>query len=625
MKFFLYVLYSRYESADNNFGDEYQVTVPSKRFHIGFLLICGVLLVLFLITYFIITDLSKVERVGIDPKSTLIESENYPALVVELLNVTHESNSNQNESSFEVEVELSNITTDNPNNHRKFYTVEPQKLVFLPSRHLKPPKLDVPVRSKRRGESSQKRRNQVPKPFNHYMSEPRPAPFKHVPTRRIYRDPNVVGFKPIIPGMQEGFRPIVGSYRRPKGTVPSYYQSLATNPHVSYVTPVMYGHPSTTKAYLPDPFYKYKPPAPSDVNMLVVDQPSREQHLKMYNEQYLKNAQTLYQEVVKASRQKMNELSLGEGEGSVTGQKKRPFQLMLDVYPMSEHEDQTRRPTQKYIRFSPHAAKYNALNSINQEKKYDSSYLNRMRFAQMQSSPYSWNFNHEGKYVNDQMETAGSETTQVTTAPGDHPSQLVVHLNLFPKKKKKKGRKRVKRPLDYDESDEDVSEYFRRSSVESDEIYIDDKDLVMTDKKYIGRPLRSTKVPNKKDKDIEEDSKSIAINFNFPPETTKNCTRTIQTQKFIPMMDGNDNDVLYPTRSVPKAHDFPYRFASMPPAHVPQQRPMRSKKFSERFHQRILKLDEAEFTETTTEMNSGTETNTTEPLEITTNGAYTLD
>lgn len=624
------------------------------------------LLVLFLVTYFIITDSSRVERVGVDQRTTFVESEIsdvsgeyiHPAVVVELLNTTDESNHNQGESYGEVEIEASHDYTTEVNNHKSIYTVEPQKLVFLPSRHLRPPKMDVPVRAKRRRDRPPKRRNQLPKPFNHYLPEPHPAPFKRLPTRRIYSDPGLIGFNPFIPGMQEGFRPVLGSYRRPKGTVPSYYQSLSSNHHPSYlspheVEPSLYGqgYPSTTVSYVPDPFHKFKPAVPADVNLLVVDQPSREQHLKMYNEQYLKNAHTLYQQVVKASRQKMGELS----EGGNAAQKHRPFKLMLDVYPMSQNDDQAqmRRPTQKYSRFSPHAAKYNALNSINHDKNYDSSYFNRMRFAQIQSKnpytpyydhPYNWKINNEGKYVNDQLEAASE--TQVTTVAGDHPSQLVVHLNLFPKKKKK-GAKKPRRPLDqthdYDDEDEDTSEYLRRSSVESDEIYIDDgEELTMTDKKYSGRPLRSTKVKKNKTKiitksdknssnDSEEDSNPIAINFNFSSDATKaekNCSHTIKKQKFTPMMDGNDNDVPIllpqPTKHVPKAHhiDFPYRFVSMPPAHI-KQRPIRPT----RFQNRILKLETFDNLESTEE--TSTITDTTPPdvntIETITKEIFTME
>lgn len=138
--------------------------------------------------------------------------------------------------------------------------------------------------------------------------------------------------------------------------------------------------------------------SPFDINQIVFDR----------QEGHLESAQKIYRKIVGASRHSLND---------------EPFQLMLDVYPLQSSTATKSSPTVN--RFSPYAAKYNALNSLHHEKAY-TTFFETMKFPQIQPrnplSPLN-----EPKY-----------REKILRNPDNMPSQLIVHLNLYPKKKKKK-------------------------------------------------------------------------------------------------------------------------------------------------------------------------------------------
>lgn len=242
-----------------------------------------------------------------------------------------------------------------------------EKLVFLPSRELKPPKLPLQKRSD--------------------LLLPHPFELKKRPHMPKVRQTSILADLPQINGPVT----LVGAFRRPK---------------VKQRT-------STAGVSKFDPFYKFMPSSPQDVNQMVLEQDDEE----------LKKAKQMYQQIVTASRHKF---------------KDHPFQLMLDVFPMHNQASPSSKKPNVANRFSPYAAKYNAMNSVHQEKAY-TTYFNKMAFPQIQPrNPYAKN----DPELRDKV-------------LGNGASQLIVHLNLYPKKKKKR-RYPSKSPEEY-------NEYFRRS------------------------------------------------------------------------------------------------------------------------------------------------------------------
>lgn len=590
----------RYESAEPFYHHYNENVVTKSRCRYGFGFLCGLLLTLFLVTYLVVVNLSQNDPFEIGEEKSMMDVNIFdtdfeieaPAVVEEVSNEKDFEQNSMVDERNSTELDISGNLS---------IAVEPQKLVFLPSRNLQPPRRDVKLKASRKTDKPI-RRFQPPRQFSHLMpSVVHPYPFKRVSTTKATSIRDQEGFNSYFSGMQEGFRPVLGLYRKPKGT----FSNMMLAPSASTVH-------IDTAPFVSNSFKNFKPPEASDINLLVMDQPNKDLHLKLYNEQYMKNAHTLYQQIVSASRQKL--LNLKRNGHS----KHRPFKLMLDVYPMPEDENPgaTNYPYRNFpknissnIRYNPYAAKLNAFNSINQEKIYSGSEFNKIRFAQTQGrNPYGpyyenshmWRVGGNGKYINDNLQAAETVTSAVKNS--NAPSQLVVHLNLYPKKKGVRG---IKRPssmveeFNEDDDDDNTSDYFRRSSIEP---------TVMQSKKYTGASrYKKTKI----EENNTETSSPISINFNFPsPSETSlgkdDCLdkENENNKRKIQMMDANDNEV-----RPAKIREFPYRFVSTPHTYLKPRKPIRPYEFAKRILHTSNPVTEKDNFQTT--MLTLTETSTT--------------
>ncbi|CAD7081646.1 unnamed protein product [Hermetia illucens] len=205
--------------------------------------------------------------------------------------------------------------------------------------------------------------------------------------------------------------------------------------------------------YYPDPLNSYKPRSPGEVNMLAVNQfkfmrPSGHWKVnrgKQYYKPEVENfGESLYQQIIATneSRQRQQRNS----RISTSEPNHKPFSLMLDIYPMNENERPSQTTNQRPYRVKPRRPYFalppgpRAVNNLPYSYPLDNSYYNSLQFSQLQHQKYPQppQF-HENLVLNNQEEQIFPQIPNKVRKPEDNspnnPSQIMVHLNLYPKKK----------------------------------------------------------------------------------------------------------------------------------------------------------------------------------------------
>lgn len=329
-----------------------------------------------------------------------------------------------------------------------------QKLVFLPGRPMKPsrvmekPKVNnFPSAPPNHRISS---RMSDPRPFNHMMGAPHPNGFQRAPqtTARsfhnqvhniqdIIRQNQVPVHQrhpqrfPMTPARYNGIEStsmypvqLAGTYRHPR-----------KNGELSQIfNPTDYPkHSQTHQEMVPDPFHNYKPGSPYEVNQMAMmngmklmgTMPTQNPYFRRQFKHQIasipnynirsKDATGIYQNVLNSGKH----FQVDRNEE----QRQKPFSMMLDVYPAMGGTDgmetnqmqqmqQMQQPLKK-PRMKPFQGYYQ-----------DPSYFNTMQFPQLMPR-YPAYF----RYQQPQPQASNMHSLHMK------PSQLVVHLNLYPKNK----------------------------------------------------------------------------------------------------------------------------------------------------------------------------------------------
>lgn len=226
-----------------------------------------------------------------------------------------------------------------------------------------------------------------------------------------------------------------------------------------------------------DPFSKYKPKSPDDVNSLAaahqqqsskfspnlyaVHKPRPLTTATTYNPYMNDHADPqdphfIYHQVIAASNLNRDIAPKANSRfQKTTIKRQKPFSLMLDVYPMSDDEQ---KPTSiiSATRNSLYKRPYYPvnMNAINHNLQH--VYYNQMKFPQLQQyrPPYGGAATNQNdayfrKYIVNRMGPPQFYPTtlarQSTFSPIDlvntnAPSQITVHLNLYPNRKKSQAR-----------------------------------------------------------------------------------------------------------------------------------------------------------------------------------------
>lgn len=368
--------------------------------------------------------------------------------------------------------------------------VNKEKLVFLPSRALQPPKLEVRNRANRREFIENQFIN--PRPFSSNQQKPSPFNKQNTTNHQMVKIGSIQDILKYTPKLQNQKIHFSGYYRHPrKNDDFQKYLNHSTNGHDSYQKNIPY--PNTPMSVMPDPLYNFKPHSPSEVNLMAVKpfgfSPNNEQttsstrsprFMKHNQQPYKTDFEQMYQKIITTNNNRNNGYY---DDISRNGRRKhRPFQLMLDVYPMPEDEVPATtnyvrpRPIRKpshYPRYStPPPTNVDAINNLLYHGHIENNYFRSMAFPQLQPPgirrPNKYQQNdimNKMNYI--QAMNQNSKNSDYSFHPQsfndnqNQPSKLVVHLNLYPKNKNG-----VSRSSKEERSDTKLIE--KRSSIENE-------------------------------------------------------------------------------------------------------------------------------------------------------------
>lgn len=243
-----------------------------------------------------------------------------------------------------------------------------------------------------------------------------------------------------------------------------------------------------------DPFYPYKPASLSDINLMASKQfrfapfvhHTKVKPVKVTAQ--LSEAEAVYNQILAASanRQKQ-QLDISRKEQT----DHKPFSLMLDVYPVHDNEAPTSTKQPLPIPFKRPLPPPMDVNSLNNNLQYDQSYYNLIKFPQLQPyrtpnmHPYyddmyfrrymtlrqnPWWYRAQAHLTPQQQQQSSERHEQQSTQSVENqPSQITVHLNLFPSRKSKAPKSKVTSVEILGRSGEESSHLFTPNIVHSEE------------------------------------------------------------------------------------------------------------------------------------------------------------
>lgn len=319
---------------------------------------------------------------------------------------------------------------------------DPEKLIFYPNRTLRPPKngnktrtLYYPQLPANHRISS---RVAEPRPFNHMIGGGhRPSSFKPpVSTDRSFFQQNniqdIIQQKHYPPqhnqfhnsmtrlnALESTTRPVQlsGKYRHPRknGELSSFF---------NYGEQAKYEYPQEMH---PDPFYNYKPNSPYDVNQLAMHGMTAMDGVPTQTPYFRRR----YRQPVPSYSHSHYPVNTGKTYqmDRSTEEQKKALSLLLDLIPMAGEDspEQQPMPQMHYPIKSPRLKPF-------QGYYRDPSFFNSMQFPQlMPRYPSYYRYAQAQSLAPAQPQAAASN---IRSNAKTKPSQLVVHLNLFPKNKK---------------------------------------------------------------------------------------------------------------------------------------------------------------------------------------------
>lgn len=275
-----------------------------------------------------------------------------------------------------------------------------------------------------------------------------------------------------------------------------------------------------------DIFHNYKPSTLSDINLLAVNQfrfapknvPSPLLNKRLFYPEPSVNMQPPGPDMANMYHQLVTANNYRTDENKRMGQAKtKPFSLMLDIYPAASEDESTKRPVYNRVpSYMPQ--KYNS--------PLDHSYLNSMQFPQIQQQRYP----PPNNYYNNFYNRYPNQEDVLPETGVNKPSQMVVHLNLFPKNKK--------RPHSKNRSLQIISDGNDRVSRE--EVLFVDTNLNNTTRKSISADVIPNSYVESRETPFSSDNK------NQDHATSIEIIRSIEVHPKIDFDSFNDTEI-HPT------------------------------------------------------------------------------
>lgn len=356
-----------------------------------------------------------------------------------------------------------------PREHRLLSNDNNVRIFGIQNQIPKPPKL-----RKQYYTAKYRRQNMnSPRPFQFMLYGPAPSRF------RKNKKPKVNSIQDILKQIENNdtkLSNVKGRYRRIKENDVSWpFRNTETSKKNKrynrsrhyYATKASYQHDGDIE----DPFYLYKPESPNDVNLLTMNSAEFTSsssadskfndmtQVKPIHEQPV-DLQDIYYRVVSTGNKKKIKTYHNNRKKKNSNIQNKPLSLMLDIYPIPEdeqlkHSTTTQKPNKNYpILYPITSPSFNfAANDIPYSFQLDNSYYDSMSFSQLQSNKYSRPNNniHQNNlydqrfnYDNDQEIRQNSKENHENENSNDIPTQIMVHLNLYPNKKPKQRKSNSK-------------------------------------------------------------------------------------------------------------------------------------------------------------------------------------
>lgn len=246
---------------------------------------------------------------------------------------------------------------------------------------------------------------------------------------------------------------IAGTYKHRKADdITSMFESAPRKNRGQVIDePVIQSHSVNSNNVIRDPFCKYKPNSLSDVNLMATNQfrfaPSPYHILSnkyvppVSSHTHAMDPSNLYHQIIMANK---NRLQYSEGNSKndrIQSSKQKPFTLMLDVYPMPDDEhissNHVPPPVKYQNHFNPSMMRHPGIGSINNlQPFYNNAHYPQLKPTRYPNLPHYNNHNYFRKFGTKPL-SSGSYTSNDRESSGNNPSQITVHLNLFPKKKER--------------------------------------------------------------------------------------------------------------------------------------------------------------------------------------------
>lgn len=241
---------------------------------------------------------------------------------------------------------------------------------------------------------------------------------------------------------------IAGTYKHRKvDDITSMFESAPRkNRGQTIDVPVIQPHSVDSNKVIRDPFYHYKPNSMSDVNLMATNQfrfaPTpynilSNKYIPMGQPQtHVMDPSNLYQQIIVANQNRLK-YSDGNSKNDNIQSKQKPFTLMLDVYPMPEDErisSTSSLPVKYQNHFNPNRLRHPGVSTINnlQPFYHNANYPQGSRYPNL---PHYHNPNYFRKFGTKPLNSGLYSNSNDRESAGNNPSQITVHLNLFPKKK----------------------------------------------------------------------------------------------------------------------------------------------------------------------------------------------
>lgn len=253
---------------------------------------------------------------------------------------------------------------------------------------------------------------------------------------------------------------VEGVYRREKKKRDHFSTMETMHRHISL--------PDDNYEFQPnDPFLKFKPSSPSDVNLLASNMVKFKQNQKysvhkphplttamtlnnVYDDHYgSHDPNIIYHQIIAANSKNRDLIRTAKYEEP--GKSNKPFSLMLDVYPMPDDESPsvstTRMIPYTQLRRPLHPMGSHAI-SHNAQYNKDTSFYTHLKFPQLQQypskrSPFALPPKPKESYFHNYITNRMNGYRPVLKPPhtinmpsDERPSQITVHLNLYPDRKK---------------------------------------------------------------------------------------------------------------------------------------------------------------------------------------------